>query len=254
MQDEELLMYLKQDKINIDDVVDYSQYHLLDKEIPALCLDRVDGILATCLFWARTHKFNQIKELYNMLCYFESLEGMNYDYFSERLTNFNGEIVLSEYAVNTDYESFFKAINVYSIILLSKENRYLMQVFGYVLKFFEENNVFDEHDLFNLSEQEIINKMLNSKYRKIWEDFVAVDQVNYADASQNQDLIVYSKPKIRQANPLCLGQMEVCEIHNISGDFYRELNDLSEAIELVSKPLVGNLNHGTAKILSRYNK
>lgn len=253
LQDEELLTYLHQDRINIDDVVDYAKYPLIDKEIPALCLDRVDGILATCLFWAKTHSFKQIKELYYMLCYFENLNGMNIDLSSDRLKNFNGEIVLNEHHVNADYEDFFVAINTYSKILLSKESRYLMELFGLILRFYEDVKIINEHDLFYLSEKEILDRILDSKYKDIWLDFINVNNIRYAYPNQ-EGLILYSKPKIRQANPLCMGQMEVCEIDGISGDFYRELNDLSEDIESVSRPLVGNLKKETVNVLSKYRK
>lgn len=251
MNDSELLSFLKQDGININDVINYSKYPLLDKEIPALCLDRVDGILATCLFWAKTHNLKQITELYNMLCYFENLNGMCIDLNDERFTNFNGEIAISEQNGDADYEDFFKAINVYSKILLTKESRYLMQVFGLVLKFYEDKGIINEKDLFHLTEEEVINQILNSKYRYIWEDFINVDKVEYAKPNE-EGLIIFSKPKIRQANPLCMGQMEVCEIDGISGEFYRELNDLREDIKLVDRFLVGNLDKRTVKVLSLY--
>lgn len=85
-----------------------------------------DGILATCLFWAKTHSFEEIKSLYNMLNYVESLDGLCFDTFNERLKNFDGEIVLSEYC-EAEYEDFFKSINTYSRLLLTKEDRYLME-------------------------------------------------------------------------------------------------------------------------------
>ncbi len=253
LQDKELLEYLKEDKIELEDVVDYSKYPLLDKEIPSLCLDRVDGILATCLFWAGTHSIEEIQKLYYMLTYFENLNGMCFDINSDRLLNFNGEIVLTEHDITADYEDWFAAINIYSKMLLSKENRYLMEVFGMVLNYYEDVGIFNEKDLFSLSEDEIISTISDSKYRDVWLDFISVDKVDYANDS-NHGLIIHSKPKIRQANPLCFGQMEVCEIDGISGDFYRELNNLSEEISLVSKPLVGNLIDNTVKILSKYKK
>lgn len=253
LKDEEILTYLNEDGIKLNDVIDATKYPLIDKEIPALCLDRVDGILATCLFWAKTHNFKQIKELYYMLCYFENLNGMNIDLSSERLVNFNGEIVINEHHVDANYEDFFTAINVYSKILLSKESRYMMELLGLVLKFYEDMKIINESQLFHFSEQANIDRMLDSKYKNIWLDFISVDKVEYAKPNQ-EGLLLYSKPKIRQANPLCMGQMEVCEIDCISGDFYRELNDLNQAIELVSQPLVGNLNNETAKVLSKYKK
>lgn len=252
LQDPELLEYLHQDRINIDDVIDASRYPLIDKKIPALCLDRVDGILATCLFWAKTHSFEQIEYLYNMLTYFESLNGLECDWSNDRLRYFNGEIVLSEY-YDAEYEDFFKAINVYSKLLLTKEDRYLMEVLGLTLKYYEYIGLITEQDLFYLSEQEIINKILNSKYGGVLKDVLSLEKVRYADNDEN-GLVLISKPKIRQANPLCWGQMEVCEIDGISGDFYRELNDIELDIELTDRPIVGDLSYETVKVLSKYKR
>jgi len=251
-QDKELLDYLHDDGISIDDVVSAKKYPLIDKKIPALCLDRVDGILATCLFWAKTHSFKEIESLYNMLTYFENLNGMCFDTSNERLRNFNGEIVLSEYS-EAEYEDFFKAIKTYSKLLLTKEDRYLMEILGLTLNYYEEIGLITEKDLFELSEQEIIFKILDSKYSAVLKDVLSLKQVSYA-TNNDHGLTIVSKPKIRQANPLCLGQMEVCEIDSISGDFYKELNNIYEDIKLTDKPITGNLNKETVKVLSKYKK
>ena len=252
-KDEELMDYLSDDGILIDEVICPNKYPLIDKKIPALCLDRVDGIFATCLFWAKTHSYEEIESLYNMLTYCENLNGMYYDIFNERLKDFNGEIVIDENHSNSDYEDFFKAINAYCKILLTKEDRYLMEVLGLTLKYYEDIGLISEKELFELSEQEIINKILNSKYNNILKDVLALNQVYYAD-NLEEGLIITSKPKIRQANPLCFGQMEVCEIDCISGEFYRELNNIEEDILLTDRPLSGNLSKETVRILSRYKK
>lgn len=251
-QDQELLEYLHDDGIKIEDVTSAEKYPLIDKKIPSLCMDRVDGILATCLFWAKTHSFEEIESLYNMLTYFENLNGMCFDTSNERLRNFNGEIVLSEY-YEAEYEDFFKAINTYSKLLLTKEDRYLMEVLGLTLKYYEDIGLITEKDLFELSEQEIISKILDSKYGNVLKDVLSLREVSYA-TNEDTGLVIVSKPKIRQANPLCLGQMEVCEIDNISGMFYRELNNLYEDISLTDRPITGNLHEETVKILSRYKK
>lgn len=251
-KDEELLDYLHDDGIEVDDVIIPKKYPLIDKPMPALCLDRVDGILATCLFFAKTHSFEEIESLYNILSYFENLNGMNVDYMNERLMNFDGEIVLKEYG-DAEYEDFFKAINVYSKILLTKEDRYLMEVLGLSLKYYEDIGLITEKDLFELSEQEIISRILESKYGDILRDVLSLQEVTYA-TSLDDGLAIISKPKIRQANPLCFGQMEVCEIDSISGDFYRELNDIGEDIVLTDRPITGNLSSETVKVLSKYKK
>lgn len=252
LQDEELLSYLHDDHISIDDVAYASKYPLIDKKIPALCLDRADGILATCLFFAKTHAFEEIRSLYYMLAYFENLNGMVCDVYSERLRNFNGEIVLME-DYDADYEDFFHAINVYSKILLTKEDRYMMEVLGLTLKYYEDLGIINENDLFFLSEQEIIAKILDSKYGDVLKDVLSLERVFYAK-DLDQGLVLVSKPKIRQANPLVFGQMTVCEIDGISGEFYRELNDIYEDILLTDKPITGNLSSNTVRVLSRYKR
>lgn len=253
LKDEELMTYLHEDHIKIDDVVDYSKYPLIDKEIPCLCLDRVDGILSTCLIWTHTHTFEKIKDLYYMLCYTDNLNGMAVDTFSPRFQNFNGEVFINEHFTNADYEDFFKAIHIYSKQLLSKESRYMMEVLGLTLNYYEDLGIVTEQDLFYLSEKEIIEKILDSKYKDVWIDVTTFDKVSYAK-NLDEGLSFISKSKIRQANPLCMGQMTLCEIDSISGKFYRELNNLYRDISLTDKPITGNLSKQTVKTLSKYKK
>lgn len=251
LEDEEVLTYLSEDGINIDDVVDYSRYPLIDKEIPCMCLDRVEGVLATCLFWAHTHTLDDIRGLYNMLCYIDKLDGLVFPIDNPRFKDFRGEMFLNEHFGDLDYEDFFEAINVYSKKLLTKEDRYMMEILGCVLRYYEDVGVFDEDDLFYLSEEEIINRILESPYKDIWRDVMSIDKVFYDDAYMH-DLSFIVKPKIRQVNPLCMGQMCLGEINDISGNFYRELNDLKESIALLERPIAANLCDSTIKILRKY--
>lgn len=254
LKDEELLTYLHEDGIQIEDVVDPSKYPLIDKEMPSLCLDRIEGgILATSLIWAHTHTLYQVRQLYNMLGYVSNLNGICVDINSPRFQNFTGEVFLNEQFTEADYEDFFGAIHVYSKKLLSKESRYMMEVLGLTLNYYEDMGIITEQDLFYLSEKQIIEKILSSKYKDIWLDVTSFDRVSYAK-SLDEGLSFISKPKIRQANPLCWGQTTLCEIQDISGDFYRELNNLYEDITLTDRPITGNLSKQTIKVLLKYKK
>lgn len=255
LQDEELITYLMEDDIDIEDVIDYSKYPILDKPIPALCMDRLDGgILGTCLFWAHTHSFEEIKRLWALVGYLENTNGMCVDLSSERCRKFDGEMVLSEGENTADFEDFFKAINVYSSLLLSKESRYMMEVLGLALNYYEDMGVIDEHSLFYLSEQENIANILDSKYKDVWLDITSFDKVSYV-SDINKGLTFVSKPKIRQCNPLIIsGHLNLCEIDGISGDFYRELNPIGKDIELTEIPISGNLSEYTVKTLSKYKR
>lgn len=254
LKDEELLTYLQEDGIDLDDVVDYSKYPILDKPIPALCMDRLDGILGTCLFWAHTHSLEEIKELWALTGYLENTNGMCVDLTSERCRNFNGEMVLCEGSNTAWFEDFFKAINIYSSLLLSKESRYIMEVLGLTLNYYEDKGIIDGHSLFHLSEQEIIDNILNSKYKDIWIDITTFDKVKYAK-NIDDGLVFISQPKIRQCNPLIISShLNLCEIDGISGEFYKQMNPLGELINLTNKPISGNLSSYTIKTLSKYKK
>ena len=253
--DEELMTYLNEDRIRLEDVTDYTQYPILDKPIPSLCMDRLDGgILGTCLFWAHTHSLEKIKELWSMVGYLENTDGICIDQTSERCRNFTGEMVLSEGENTAYFEDFFHAINVYSSILLSKESRYMMEVLGLTLNYYEDMGIIDEKSMFYLSEQEIINRILDSNYKDVWQDITSFDKIKYTK-SIDDGLVIVSKPKIRQCNPLILSaHLNLCEIDDISGEFYQELNDLEKLIELTNKPMTGNLSKATVKTLSKYKK
>lgn len=252
-QDEELLEYLEEDKIKLEEVIYPKKYPLIDKEIPALCLDRVDSILATCLFWTHTHSINTIQSLYYMLIYLESIKGLSYDEANSRLKNFQGELALTEDGVTTTFEDFFAAIHTYSKKLLSKEDRYMMELFGLTLKYYEDIGIIQEEDLWNLGEEEVIQKIRNSKKKDVLQDVLAVSKVEFAK-DEDEGLILRPKPKIRQANPLCLSQMELSEIQTITGLFYRELNPLEESLEEINRPLKAPLTKETVKILSKYKR
>lgn len=255
LKDDEIMTYLHEDRINIEDVIDYSKYPVLDKPIPALCLDRLDGgILGTCLFWAHTHSFEEIKELWLMAGYLENTNGMCVDLSSERCRNFTGEMAISEGEGTAYFEDFFKAINIYSSLLLSKESRYMMEVLGLTLNYYEDKGVIDEHSLFYLSEKELIDRILNSKYRDVWRDITSFDTVNYTN-NMDDGLVFISKPKIRQCNPLIVSShLNLCEIDGISGDYYKELNPLQNDINQTNIPIVGNLSNYTVKELVKYKK
>lgn len=121
-----------------------------------------------------------------------------------------------------------------------------------VLNYYQELGLFMDRDLFYLSEQDIVNRILSSKYSDVWTDFINMSKVWYAKSDKG--LVVLSQPKIRQANTLVWCQMQLCECYNISGDFYQELNPLWRDIAKTYQPLVGNLSHYTTKKLLKYNK
>ena len=79
-----------------------------------------------------------------MLEYIDSLGGVSFDSNNERFKDFNGEICISEH-YNAEFEDFFKAINAYSSILLSKEDRFMMEIRMFQDKWYNKLKGGDEY-------------------------------------------------------------------------------------------------------------
>ena len=66
-KDKKLMEYLEEDGLSLDDIKNYTSYHILENKSPKLCTDRLDGVLHTCYIWIHTHTLEQIKEVYSNL-------------------------------------------------------------------------------------------------------------------------------------------------------------------------------------------
>lgn len=63
--DEELMEYLYEDNVSLDDLKNLKRYSILEQSVPRLCADRLDGVLHTCYIWLHTHKLEEIKRIVN---------------------------------------------------------------------------------------------------------------------------------------------------------------------------------------------
>lgn len=64
-QDAQILDFLREDGISVEELDDYSNYHILENKSPRLCTDRLDGVLHTCYIWLHTHTLDEIREVYD---------------------------------------------------------------------------------------------------------------------------------------------------------------------------------------------
>lgn len=134
-----------------------------------------------------------------MLAYFENLNGQCVGIFNSRFENFIGEMALDE-GYDAEFEDFFRAINIYSKLQLTKEDRYFMELLGLALNYYEDIGTIQEEDLFHLSEQEIINKIFDSIEKSVLEDILSLEEVRYATPEDN-GIVVVTQPKISQCTP-----------------------------------------------------
>ena len=54
--DEYLKRCLKEDNIQIDDIINFKKYTIVDNERPKVCADRIDGVILTGMGWTKNIK------------------------------------------------------------------------------------------------------------------------------------------------------------------------------------------------------
>jgi hypothetical protein len=247
--DKTILRYLKEDNIELEEVCDASMYPIVDKEIPALCMDRLDGILSTSLFWTGNIGIKDVTDLLRMITYFEQKDLWGCP-SSERLENFEIEMGLNEMNSNKCYEDFFAVIGTYSRLLQSKESRYAMTLLGDILGIMETKGILSGNEQ---SEKEAIEKMLNSPYQQLWIDFNNLSEVWEVDA-ETEGYVINPKSKIRYTFPLVFDGTQPYDYFGICGDLYDDYIKLQPELDKVGIPLKGNLSPESEKILVKHKK
>ena len=181
-----LLTCLKKDKINLEDIIDFKKYSIVDLERPSLCADRLDGIFLNSLFWTQKMKINDIKNIldnttiYQNQNHYEEIGFKSYDI---------GKLVLQ----NNDL------IDLYCH---SNEDNYMMELLAKITKYAIKKKIITNDDLYLLSEQELIKKLLNSQdltILNLWQKFTTIKQKDI----QKIDL---PNVKKRIINPLINGK------------------------------------------------
>lgn len=201
--------YLLSDSVDINDLEDISKYTIVENERPKLCVDRLDGILSTCLIWIKTMSIEEIKEIYDDIIV---------------LTNEENELEIG-FKTREIAEKFFKGVYDYSISLQKNEDKFMMQFIADSLKKLVDNNELSIDDLYKLKESEILDIL--KKYES-WNIFTLLDGVERSDILPNDTYFVKIESKKRYSIPLCNDKRitEISSYCNYLLNDYMEFKDL----------------------------
>ena len=192
--DEYLRMCLKEDGIDIEDIIDFKKYSIVDNERPKICADRLDGIILTGISWTKNIRENQIKSILNDLTISTNEDGEKEISFKDKcVANF----VLKE----------SQKINSYCH---SNEDNYMMELLAEITRHainkeiitYEDLYYFDENQLFD-----ILNKCNDCYLKRLLDTFYNIRKPEIPDISL-PDL------KPREIDPLINGK-RLREINSI---------------------------------------
>lgn len=137
--DTKLLNLLKEDNIDVYDIINFKKYSIVDNDRPKLCADRLDGVILTGLFWTKNIKKEDIDNILNYLIVYKNEE-------NELEIGVN-DIKTSEIIMDVS-ESIDKYCH-------SNEDNYMMELLAKLTKYAIDNNYIGYEDLYILNEKDI---------------------------------------------------------------------------------------------------
>ena len=150
-QDHKLQDYLKEDKINIEDIINFKKYSIVDNSRPKLCADRLDGIILNGIAWAKNINESDIKEIVSDLKVYDNED-------KEKELGFKTEaIALKTIKINEEIEKLYH----------SSEDNYMMELLADITRISIENKIITYKDLYYLDEPNLFKKIKASKIEKL---------------------------------------------------------------------------------------
>jgi hypothetical protein len=190
--------YLIEDGIDVEDIQDISKYTIVENEKPKICVDRLDGILGTCLIWRQFWDINTVREVYQNMIVLTDEE-------SKQEIGFK----------NIDIcEKFFEGVFEYSMALQQNEDKFAMQFIADALKQIINNKQLTLKELYDLSEADVIE--IIKKANKNWDAFAKANKVARTNKKPVDNYFVSIDSKKRYVIPLLQHNNKTARLNTVS--------------------------------------
>ena len=211
-KDKELLDYLNEDGITLENLAKLEQFPILENKSPQLCADRLDGVLSTCYIWLHTHSLEQIKQVYDNLVVLTNEHG-------------NPEIGFKNLEIA---DRFVSMVSIYAKELQGNKDKYVMKYVSEIVKLAVLQNLITLNDLYEKPEAEIVNIFAN--HFASWKTFEEATALTNTEEPPNGFYISFDTKK-RTTVPLVISSNRVDRIVNVSEEakkIYSELENFQD--------------------------
>lgn len=182
---------LKEDKLIIEDILDFKNYTIVDNHRPKLCADRIDGIILTSLGWTKTLTMEEVPDIINSIQVMTNEEnekelGVTTNEIANKLCDLNREI---------------------DLICHSNEDNYMMELLAEITKYAIDKKYITYDNLYEFNEEKLI-KLLYSI-----DDTALKILLNLFKTVTLEEISIKELPKIkrRYINPLVNGSRFITE-------------------------------------------
>lgn len=182
--DIELKELLKEDNIEIDDIIDFKKYSIVDTHRPKLCADRLDGLFLTGMYWTKTLTIEDVKNIIDDVMIITNED-------NEKEIGFEkieiGRLVLETSEIIDEY-------------CHSNEDNYMMELLADITRRTINNKKIKYDDLFVLTEDKLMNIFEEENNYEIKKDLKLFKEIKREDVPNTLDNM--SNVKHRELNPL----------------------------------------------------
>ena len=184
--DEYLKKCLQEDNIEMDDIVDFKKYTIVDNERPKVCADRIDGVILTGIGWTKNINNEDIKQIVDDLCIYRNEDNEE-------------EIGFKKQSVATKVLEVSKSIDIYCH---SKEDNYMMELLAEITKLSIDKKYISYDNLYFYHEEEIFSLWKEKKDKKLLELIQKFENIKKSDIS----IVNLPNIKIRDLKPIVNGK------------------------------------------------
>jgi HD superfamily phosphohydrolase len=187
----ELMYLLNRDGIKVEEVADYHIYPIADNDTPRLSSDRLEYTLSNGLgVTEKLWTLEDVKEVYNNIEIQKDENGID-------------ELGFKDVAIA---EKFVHTMSILSKLYRREKTLFTMQMLADIMKKMSDKNLISVKDMYNLSEEDTINKIKQCNENNIAECFKKWE--NATDVSTSETIpegkyfVNIEKVKKRYINPL----------------------------------------------------
>lgn len=199
----EIMSLLKRDKINLEEVSDYKIYPVADNETPKLSADRLEYTFMNGIYYKKVWDLSEIKDIY------------------EDIQIIKNEDDISELGFKSieKAEKFIDGASELWYLWISSQDTITMYFFADVIEKMYKGKFITKKDLYELSEQEIINIIRNcpdKKISNIFNKFMVCNNFVDCEEYRKDKFCVNRKVKRRYINPITVKGRRIYDVSNKS--------------------------------------
>ena len=177
-----LLDCLKEDNINIEDIINFKNYSIVDNDRPKVCADRIDGVILTSIGWTKNITKNDITNILNDIVIYQNEDNEE-------------EIGFKTLEIAHKVLEISKSIDIYCH---SKEDNYMMQLLAKITAYAIEKKYISYDSLYTYDEEQIFKIFKNTNDSYLHELIYEFQNIELTEIPETS----LPNVKIRKLNPI----------------------------------------------------